>query len=355
MNFTDALLLAHTRNLELDNTSHILGLGVSYPGGADGTTKGLGELYPNRVLDVPVSENAVTGMAVGMAIEGVSTVVHHGRIEFAFLAFDHILTQAPKWRYMLGEDEPLPVTFRICIGRQWGNGPQHTANYHSIFLQCPGLAVYIPHSPASAAHCLFHAVANRQPAIFLEHRWLYKTQQSDMVPTSLEEPYCPRFYTYAFDKSSHNNLIVTYADGAVDALIAAQKLNARGASTKVCVINYFPTDTRTLDLDHELPNEGGNIIYFETGPKEFSLLSNAASLFFRNKAELVKRNEINVSTVFQHVPTSYRFTSNFYPTSNDIIAVVDESLMMSDEDSKTFDDLHLPPNLDFGEYRVQGH
>src|SRR5258708_1021712 len=128
LNFTDAILQAHAENLSENARSLILGLGVNYPNGADGTTKGLAGRFPKQVFDTPVSELSFTGMAVGLGSEGFRLIVHHGRVEFAMLAFDQIFTQASRWNYMFGGDYPCNIGFRICIGRQWGNGPQHTAN-----------------------------------------------------------------------------------------------------------------------------------------------------------------------------------------------------------------------------------
>ena len=100
ISYTEAIAEAHRSGLENHPKSYIIGLGVNYPNGADGTTKGLAEAYPQRVLDCPVSESAVTGMCVGMATMGFNTIVHHGRVEFALLAMDQILTQAAMGLYV---------------------------------------------------------------------------------------------------------------------------------------------------------------------------------------------------------------------------------------------------------------
>ena len=104
INFINAINNAHKEGLEGNPDSYIIGLGVNYSNGADGTTKDLARLYPNNVLDTPVSESAVTGMCVGMATMGLNPIVHHGRVEFALYAMDQILTQAAKWNYMFGGD-----------------------------------------------------------------------------------------------------------------------------------------------------------------------------------------------------------------------------------------------------------
>ena len=152
INFVEAINLAHLHGLEKNKNSLILGLGVNYPNGADGTTKSLAAKYPSRVLDVPVSEAAFTGMSVGMATMGLNPIVHHGRIEFALLAMDSILTQASKWNFMFGGDYPCSLGLRINLGRQWGNGPQHTAAYTPLFINTPGIDVLWPSNPQELAY-----------------------------------------------------------------------------------------------------------------------------------------------------------------------------------------------------------
>src|ERR1043166_5856174 len=116
-----------------DPAIHIFGLGTRDANGADGTTAGLASEFPGRIHDTPCSEAAVTGMAVGAAISGLHPLVHHGRVEFALYALDAIVTQAAKWNAMFGGDYPCPIVFRIAVGRQWGNGPQHTQALHGLW------------------------------------------------------------------------------------------------------------------------------------------------------------------------------------------------------------------------------
>src|SRR5204863_9560721 len=107
LNFTEAICETTKDILATNDDVHIIGLGVDYKNGADGTTAGLAESYPEKVHDVPCSEAAMTAMAVGAAAMGLRPIVHHGRVEFAMFAMDAILTQAAKWNYMFGGDYPV--------------------------------------------------------------------------------------------------------------------------------------------------------------------------------------------------------------------------------------------------------
>ncbi len=181
--YSDALKEATEQLLLRDPRVFVLGLGV--PQGAGGTTTGLHEKYPQRVLDTPTSEAALTGLAVGSAISGLRPIVHHDRVEFSLLASDQMFTQAAKWNYMFGGGNPVPLTVRIVVGRQWGNGPQHSQALYAMYGAVRGLKVVIPSTPRMAKGLLISAVRDPNPVLVLEPRWLYQTKQD--VPKGMFE------------------------------------------------------------------------------------------------------------------------------------------------------------------------
>src|SRR5258706_2596746 len=192
-----------------------MGLGVSYKNGADGTTAGLKAKYPERIFDVPVSESSFTGLAVGAAINGLHPIVHHGRVEFSLLAADQIFTQAAKWNYMFGGGNPVPIVFRIAVGRQWGNGPQHTQALYGLFGSVPGLKVVIPSTPRMAKGLLVAAVRDPNPVIILEPRWLYQIRQ-EVPEVMFSEP----LDAARIVREGRKVTVAAYGDGLVSALEA---------------------------------------------------------------------------------------------------------------------------------------
>ena len=128
MKFTEAIKKGILKILGKSKKNLLLGLEVTNVG------TGFEENFPDQVFETPISEAASTGLAVGLATQGYRPHIVFGRVEFALVAFDLIFTQASRWAFTFGNKTICPVNFRIQIGRQWGNGPQHTANYHSIFL-----------------------------------------------------------------------------------------------------------------------------------------------------------------------------------------------------------------------------
>ena len=352
MNFTEAICMAHTKLLREIPENYVIGLGVSYQNGADGSTKGLGDLYPKRVLDVPVSELAFTGMAVGMGSQGLRPIVHHGRIEFALLALDQILTQASRWNYMFGGDYPCSVVFRICIGRQWGNGPQHTANYCSIFMQSPGIAVYIPYSPLSAYQQLVHATNQNEPSVYLEHRWLYKTAQEFGPDLDNYKNEYPHGFMYEFSKCPLY-IIISYGDGVLEALKAARILKEQNIPINVFAVCYFSGSYRDVDLQ-EIYVKNARIILFDTSPFEYGLMSGYLSVNTRKAMTKMGMEVYKISPEFKPCPTAIKLTSDYYPRYDSILTLIakNEDIELEPILDTTFDDMHLPPAYSFKEFEA---
>ena len=127
MNFSEAINNSLLTILKKNKKNLLFGLEVTNTGNV------YNEKFPSQVFETPVSELSSAGLALGLSLRGFRPQVVFGRVEFAMLAFDQIFTQAGRMEYTFGGNIKCPVNFRIQVGRQWGNGPQHTANYHSIF------------------------------------------------------------------------------------------------------------------------------------------------------------------------------------------------------------------------------
>ena len=103
-----------------DPSVYIMGLGVPDPSGVFGTTLGLQQKHGSeRVLDIPTSENGMTGVAIGSAMVGMRPIMTHHRIDFALLALEQIVNQAAKWHYVAGGNG-IPLVIRMIVGRGWG-------------------------------------------------------------------------------------------------------------------------------------------------------------------------------------------------------------------------------------------
>jgi len=136
-----------------------------------------------RVIDTPVSELAVTGVAVGAALSGRRPIVIHPRVDFFLLAVDQLVNQAAKWRHMFGGQVDVPVVVRVIINRGGEQGAQHSQALHSWFAHIPGLRVVMPSTPADARDLLIAASLGKDPVLFIDDRWLYELQ-ADLPPVN---------------------------------------------------------------------------------------------------------------------------------------------------------------------------
>ena len=173
-NAASEILRVLRQNLETDPKFLISGLGVTDPKGVFGTTLGLVDTFgPERVLETPTSENAMTGVGVGLAISGFRPLLIHQRLDFFILAMDQLVNSAAKWHYMFGGQSSVPITIRLITGRGWGQGPTHSQNLHAWFAHIPGLKVVMPSFASDIAGLLQAAIDDPNPVIFIEDRWIH--------------------------------------------------------------------------------------------------------------------------------------------------------------------------------------
>ena len=157
----------------------ILGQGVWSPFYVGSSMDGIEAKFGRgRVIDTPVSENAVTGMGFGLATKGITNLIIHPRMDFMILAMDPLVNAAAKWRYSLSYKSPLPMTVRAIINRGGEQGAQHSQALHSWFAHIPGLRVVMPSSPKDAYFLLRQAIDSPDPVIFIEDRWSYEMEEN---------------------------------------------------------------------------------------------------------------------------------------------------------------------------------
>jgi len=174
LQYTEALREATDQEMARDDSVIIFGLDVDDPKAIQGTTKGLLQKYgPDRVFGTPLSEDAMTGAAIGMALAGLKPIHVHIRMDFLLLAMNQLINVAAKSRYMYGGQVHLPMVVRSMIGKSWGQGAQHSQGLHSFFMHIPGLKVVAPTTPYDAKGCLLHAIRDGNPVMYVEHRILH--------------------------------------------------------------------------------------------------------------------------------------------------------------------------------------
>jgi pyruvate/2-oxoglutarate/acetoin dehydrogenase E1 component len=174
LSYVDAIREATDQEMERDPSVVVFGLDVDDPKAIQGTTRGLVEKYgPERVFGTPLSEDGMTGVAIGMAFAGLRPIHIHIRMDFLMLAMNQLINVAAKSRYMYGGQLQVPLVVRSMIGKSWGQGAQHSQGLYSFFMHVPGLKVVAPTTPYDAKGCLIHAVRDHDPVMYVEHRILH--------------------------------------------------------------------------------------------------------------------------------------------------------------------------------------
>lgn len=172
--------------LRRDPAVVLFGEDVGAPGGPFGATKGLlGEFGPQRVRDTPISEAALTGVAVGAAMAGLRPVVEIMFFDFVTLAMDQLANQAAKMSYMSMGHYPVPLTLRTMCGAHLGSGPQHSQSLEAWLAAVPGLKVVWGGTPADAKGLLKAAVRDPDPVVVIESAGLWSTRGE--VPDAPDE------------------------------------------------------------------------------------------------------------------------------------------------------------------------
>jgi pyruvate/2-oxoglutarate/acetoin dehydrogenase E1 component len=177
LSFVDAVREAAELEMARDPNVVVFGLDVDDPKAIQGTTRGLPERFgPERCFGTPLSEDAMTGAAIGMALAGLRPVHVHIRMDFLLLAMNQLLNVAAKSRYMYGGRVNVPLVVRAMIGKSWGQGAQHSQGLHGMFMHVPGIKVVAPATPYDAKGCLAAAIRDDNPVLYVEHRLLHFTK-----------------------------------------------------------------------------------------------------------------------------------------------------------------------------------
>jgi pyruvate dehydrogenase E1 component beta subunit len=229
ISYGQALNEATRQLMESDERVLIVGQGVTSPWYVGMTTQGLLDRFGNkRVIDTPVSEDSVTGMAVGAAIADMRPILVHPRMDFALLAMEQLVGQAANWHYMSGGRVSVPLTARLIVNRGGEQAAQHSQSLQALFAHFPGLKVVMPSTPYDAKGLLIASVYDGNPVILIEDRWLY----NDVGPVP-EQMYQIPIGRAVVRRKGSDVTVVTSSYMAAQAQQAAEQLEKVGIDAEV--------------------------------------------------------------------------------------------------------------------------
>ena len=238
--YLEAIREAQAKALADDPRVFIYGQDVGAFGGAFKATKNLAKEFPGRVLDAPISEDAIIGAAIGAAIEGMRPIIEMQYADFSTVGFNQIVNHAATlyWRTQV----PCPITIRLPSGGTKGSGPFHSQSMESLYAHYPGLVVMTPATVEDAYSMLLEAVAIDDPVIFCEHKYLYYHLKADKLPTEAEPVGKARIARQGRDVT-----VVAYSAMVHEALEMARELATEGTEVEVVDLRTVkPLDTDTV-------------------------------------------------------------------------------------------------------------
>lgn len=229
LTYAQAICEAHSQLLETDPRVFLIGQGLWSPWYAGTSLKDLDKQFGrDRVLDSPISENAVTGAALGAAMVGMRPIVFHPRMDFMLLAMDPIINQGANWSYLFRGQVAVPVVIRGVINRGGEQGAQHSQALHAFFMHVPGLKVVMPSTPYDAKGLLIAAVRDENPVIYIDDRWLYEIEGE--VP---EPMYEIPLGQGVVRREGRDVTVVAWSHAAFVATQACEKLLERGIDAEL--------------------------------------------------------------------------------------------------------------------------
>lgn len=319
--YANAINQAISEEMRKDDNIFMLGEDIGVYGGAFGVTVGmLEEFGEKRILDTPISETAIVGLAIGASINGMRPIVEIMFSDFITVCFDMIVNQAAKVKYMFGGNPKLPFVLRTASGCGTGAAAQHSQSLEALLCHIPGLKVVIPSTPYDAKGLLKASIRDDNPVMFLEQKKLYRTK--GLVP---DDDYIIELGKADIKKQGSDITIITYGRMVLTALSAAQTLQKEGIDVEVIDIRtLIPLDKETL-IDSVKRTKHCIILHeaVKTGGfgAEISAMLTESEAFFYLDAPIIRLASEDVP-----VPFSPILESAAIPDEEKICAAVRKSL-----------------------------
>jgi len=314
LSYSLAINEALHQTMGTDNSVFLIGQGVKSPWYVGNTARGLLERFgPQKIIDTPVSENAITGCAVGAAIAGMRPVVVHPRMDFMLYALDPIINEAANWYYMNGGNLSVPVVIWGIINRGGEQAAQHSQALHGIFAHIPGLKVVMPSTPYDAKGLMVSAISDDNPVVFIDDRWLYAVE--DYVP---KEIYSVEIGKGVIRRNGKDVTLVSVSYMAYQSVKAAKELEKSGIDVEIIDLRSIkPIDKNLL---FKSIKKTGKLVVADAGWKTCGFSSEISAL--AGESGYLKLPVLRITLPDCPAPASRMLEKAYYPDYKKIVAAV---------------------------------
>lgn len=324
--YVEAIAQAQKQEMEKDPNVFLYGLDVTDHKKIFGSTKGLEKFPEQRFFATPLSEEAMTGVGLGAALNGLRPIYVHIRVDFVLLAMNQLMNMVASARFGSGGALKVPMVIRAIIGRGWGQAFQHSKSLQSMFAHVPGLKVVMPSSPYDAKGLVAAAIQDDNPVIVLEHRWLYWMKGS--VPT---QPYTVPLGKARVLRKGKDITIVATSWMNVEAAKAAEIL-LRKQEIQVEIVDprtIYPLDEETIIKSVQ---KTGHCIVADYDWEFCGFSAEVAARVSEKCFGKLKSPVTRIAFPHTHCATTRPLENAFYPNAVDIIRMVEKKLKLKKTD-----------------------
>ena len=313
--YLDAIRAGLEEEMRRDSSVYVFGEDVAL-GGPFGVTKGLAETFGvNRMVNTPISEATVMGLAIGAATAGLRPVIEIMFIDFITLAMDQLVNHAAKLHYMSDGQLRIPLTVRVQCGISGAMGAHHSQSLEAWLAHVPGLKVIMPANPADAKGLLKASIRDDNPVVFIEHRGLYWTKGE----VSAGETVVP-IGRASIVRQGEQITIVALSSMIAPALAAATELQSQGISVEV----IDPRTVAPLDLETiaNSVRKTGRMIVAHEAVEHGGIGAEIVARVQQEAFHYLDSPILRIAAPFAPVPASPTLEKEFLPNKEKLIAAV---------------------------------
>ncbi len=317
--YREALYSAMRDALAKHDNTVIIGQGVADHKGIFGTTTGLLDAYgAERVIETPLAEEAVTGICIGAALNGLYPINTHIRADFSLLAFNQIVNLAAKYKYMFGGLFEVPMLIRLVVGRSWGQGAQHSQSLQSLLAHIPGLVVIMPSTPRTILDSYAWAIENhRGPVVSLEHRLMYDLGFSD---TGWSEVVGATPFSSRRIRQGRDVTVVATSIMTLEAMRAADHLAGHGIDCEV--IDLHCASHPDIDMIRESVARTGRLVVADTSWIPYGVCAEICRFIAEWDPTVLQAPVVTLGMQPAPCPTAKSLEDLFYPNLADLSAAI---------------------------------
>jgi pyruvate/2-oxoglutarate/acetoin dehydrogenase E1 component len=307
MSYREGLARAMRAALAEHDHTIILGQGVTDFKGIFGTTVGLADEYPGRVIETPLAEESTFGVCIGAALAGDYPINTHIRADFSLVGFNQLINLAAKYKYMFGGLFEVPMLVRLVIGRSWGQGAQHSLSLQSLLAHIPGLVVLMPATPEAVLRSYEHAIAqHRGPVVVLEHRLLYELVFETAAHLAVVSPFGTRI-----DRAGEDVTIIATSLMVLEARRAAAHLAQHGIDCEIIDLHSISHPDHAMIL--ESVGKTGRLLVADTSWRPYGVAAEMCRIVAEHDPRLLRAPVATLGLAPAPCPTAKALEDLYYP------------------------------------------